>query len=65
MSRDFLCWLFYFLFCLFVFLFLRLEIFAAGKDGLVFAAEGKKKIYEFSANTFVRKYGIICGVKVK
>ena len=36
---DFLRGVFHFLFWLFGFLFLRLEIFAAGKFGLAFAAE--------------------------
>ena len=47
LSRDFLCWLFHFLFCLFVSLFSWLEIFAAGKDGIVFAAEDKKRFMNF------------------
>jgi hypothetical protein len=39
LGRDFLRGLFHFLFWLFGFLFLRLEIFVAGKFGLAFAAE--------------------------
>ena len=41
------------------------EILPRRKFGFVFAAEGKRKIYEFSANTFGRKYDIICGVNMK